>query len=104
MEVLFNTRLQHFSVGQDLPFHVITRQITEEILVINTNLKLFIGLFHITGPDRLINMTDLIHVRIGYTVGTNQTVVTEVIVGCIVSIEVSSVGIYFFAFFVLPTD
>lgn len=55
-------------------------------------------------PDILVEISNFIHVGIGVAVGTDQTIVTEVVVGPIKAIEVTTVSINADAIFPCPTD
>ena len=94
--------LNYFAISQQFPFCIITTQITEEVFVIN---------IHDTAcqvrrsyPDRLVNMSDLMHMRIRLTVRTDQTIVQEVIIRCIVAVKVATVSIIFHTFLIFHTQ
>ena len=101
VQVLDTSAANGFSVGQYNPLHVISRKIAEEVFVVDIDFALCkVGR---CGPDVLIVVTYFIHVRIGHTIGVDKSVVAEVVVGSIETVEVASVSIDGYAIFTFPT-
>ena len=100
-QVFYPTRFLHLSVVNQLPIHVIVRQVTEEVFVIHTDDTL-VGIHHLC-PNILVVVTHLIHVRIRHTIRTDQTIVAEVLVAGIKLVEVATIAINHLAV-LLPTD
>ena len=100
-QVFYPARLLHLAVVNQLPIHVVVRQVTEEVLVIHTDDAL-VGIHHLC-PDVLVVVAHLIHVRVRHTVRTDQTIVAEVLVAGIKLVEVATIAINHLAV-LLPTD
>ena len=92
-----NTVLYRHTVGKQLPFQVISTQITEEVFVINGDFTLFEVLR--SYPDILVDVAYLIHMRIQAAVRIDQTVIEEVLSRSIVFIEVASITEILYALF-----
>ena len=101
-QVFDHTCLNHFAVSQQFPFCIVTVQITEEVFVIYVHDTVRqIGWSH---PDRLVDMSDFVHVRIRFAIRANQTIVHEIVVGSIIPVPIAAIGIERNAVFCFPTQ
>ena len=89
------------SVAKQLPLKCIRRQVTEEILIVHLDLPRRVDK---RSPDILVIIPHLVHVRIGYAVRADETVVAEVLVTHVEAVKVSSVSVDHPAILPLPTD
>ena len=90
------------SVARQGPLHVVAREVAEEVLVVEANLAArAVGP---VGPDVLVEVGHLRHVRVGSAVGADETVVVEVVVAGVEAVEVATVSVDGHAAFAFPAD
>ena len=98
----FHSSATHYlPVFQHLPFQSISRQITEKVFIVHIDFpfrEIASG-----SPNILIKIPHLIHMRIRFTVRTNQSIITEIIVACIKTVKITSICINHLSVFTGPS-
>ena len=102
IQVIHTTAAHHLAVFQHFPLQITARKVTEEVFVEYINFStLQIGR---SCPDILIDTSYLVHMRIGYAVGTDKTIVTEIDIAGIKAVEVTAIGINHLTVLTGPTN
>ena len=91
LDVFYTSATCWLTVLQYGPFHVVSRKIAEEVFIVYVDFTIL--QISWSDPNVLIDMAYFVHVRIRNTVRADQTVVAEVLVAAVVSIEVTTVCI-----------
>ena len=88
--------LHRLSVGEQFPVKAVCRKVTEEILIVYGYGGL--GKVGRRSPDGLVDVAHFVCVRVRFPVGTDESVVAEILVLVhIISVEVSGIAVEHFA-------
>ena len=99
VEVFYTTGTNYFTVSKQLPIQIVSGKVTEEVFVVHVHFAVL--QVSRSCPDVLIIVTHFVHVRIGNTVGTDQTIIAEVLV---VTVEVTAISVDSYTVFAFPTN
>ena len=91
VEAVDASLLHHVAVLGELPLHTHVVEVAEEELVAYTQ-AVRLGIHHLS-PNILVFVSHFIHMRVGYTVGTDESIAIEIVVGGIVVVVVTAIGI-----------
>ncbi len=91
IEIHHHATLHGATISHQAPLHLILREIGEEVLVIDLNDTL-LSILQLA-PDRLIEVVDLIGMRVEVAIGIDDTIRLEVVVRSVVGVEVTTIGV-----------
>ena len=91
VEIVDGAILNRLTILEECPRELIVGKVAEEVFVVDANLTcLYV---YSLSPNVLVNVSNLVGMRIELTVGTDDAIAVEVVVGRVVGVVVATIGI-----------